>query len=67
MFVTQYNDKKIKRQLKYLNEKISNYLKELDSNDQEEADIHIPNAEEIKKRIEELKNAKPNTRPCKKK
>ncbi|MDR9756271.1 MAG: hypothetical protein RJR35_05930 [Thermoanaerobacterales bacterium] len=53
-----YNDKKIKRHLKYLDEKISNYLKELDSNDQEEADTHIPSAEEIKKRIEELKKRK---------
>jgi len=53
-----YNDKKIKRHLKYLDEKISNYLKELDSNDQEEADTHIPSAEAIKKRIEELKKRK---------
>jgi len=53
-----YNDKKIKRHLKYIDEKISNYLKELDSNDQEEADTHIPSAEEIKKRIEELKKRK---------
>jgi transposase len=49
-----YNQKKIQRHLKYINEKINSYLKELDSNDQEEAGIHVPNAEEIQKRIEEL-------------
>jgi len=53
-----YNAKKIKRHLKYIDDKISNYLKELDSNDQEEADTQIPSAEEIKKRIEELKKRK---------
>ena len=43
-----YNQKKIKRQLKYLDEKIETYLKELDNNDHE-ADIHVPSAEEIQK------------------
>ncbi len=53
-----FNQKKIQRHLKYIDEKINGYLNELDSNDHKEADIHVPNAEEIKKRIEELKNRK---------
>jgi transposase len=53
-----FSQKKIQRHLKYIDEKINGYLNELDSNDQEEADIHVPNAEEIQKRIEELKSRK---------
>lgn len=53
-----FNQKKIQRHLKYIDEKIENYLKELDSSDHEEANIHIPSAEEIQKRIEELKARK---------
>ena len=51
-----FSEKKIKRQLKYIDEKIETYLNELDHNDIDEADIHMPSEEEIKKRIEELKN-----------
>jgi len=51
-----FNEKKIKRQLKYIDEKIEAYLNELDHNDAEEADITAPSAEEIRRRIEELKN-----------
>lgn len=53
-----YNQKKIQRHLKYIDEKITTYLNQLDNNDQDEADIHVPSAEEIQKRIEELKNRK---------
>lgn len=53
-----FSQKKIQRHLKYIDEKINNYLNELDSNDQDEADIHVPSAEEIQQRIEELKNRK---------
>jgi len=53
-----FSQNKIQRHLKYIDEKINGYLNELDSNDQEEADIHVPNAEEIQKRIEELKSRK---------
>ncbi|MGI6678148.1 MAG: transposase [Dehalobacterium sp.] len=53
-----FNQKKIQRHLKYIDEKINGYLNELDNNDHEEADIHVPNAEEIQKRIEELKSRK---------
>lgn len=53
-----FSQKKIKKQLRYIDEKIDTYLKELDRNDVEEADIHVPSEAEIKKRIEELKQRK---------
>lgn len=53
-----FNQKKIQRHIKYLDDKIDSYLNELDSNDQDEAHIHVPSEEEIKKRIEELKRRK---------
>lgn len=53
-----FNKKKLKQRLKYIDEKISTYLQELDDNDQDEADIHVPSAEEIKQRIEELEKRK---------
>jgi transposase len=53
-----FTEKKIKRQLKYLDEKIDIYLNELDNNDADEIDIHLPSEAEIKKRIEELKSRK---------
>jgi transposase len=55
-----FNQKKIQRHLKYIDEKINSYLNELDSNDKDEADIHVPTAEEIQKRIEELTSRKEN-------
>ena len=53
-----FSKKKIQRHLKYIDEKISTYLEELDNNDQDEADIHVPSAEEIRQRIEELEKRK---------
>ena len=53
-----YNKKKLERQKKYLDEKIDRYLKELDENDELEKADRKPSAEEIEKRIEELKNRK---------
>ncbi len=53
-----FNEKKIKRHLKYIDEKIETYLKELDNNDNDENDIRIPATEEINRRIEELKDRK---------
>ena len=53
-----FNQKKIQRHLKYIDEKINHYLNELDSNDKDEAEIHVPSAEEIKQRIEELNSRK---------
>ncbi len=53
-----FNEKKIQRQLKYIDEKINTYLQELDANDKGEAHIHVPSREEIKQRIEELNQRK---------
>jgi transposase len=49
-----FSIKKIQRHLKYIDEKISAYLKELDDNDKQETDVHVPTAEKIKERIAEL-------------
>ena len=61
---SNFNQKKIQRHLKYIDEKINHYLSELDSNDQDEADIHVPTAEEIRQRIEELKSRKAKYLAC---
>lgn len=53
-----FSHKKIQKHIKYIDKKINDYLDELDRNDLEEADIHVPTEEEIKKRIEELTNRK---------
>lgn len=53
-----FNEKKLNRHLKYIDEKIESYLNELDKNDREEAGVRTPSVEEINKRIEELKNRK---------
>jgi transposase len=53
-----FSENKIQRHLKYIDEKINTYLQQLDSNDEDEADIHVPSEEEIKKRIVELKQRK---------
>ena len=53
-----FKEKKIQRQVKYIDEKISTYLQELDSNDKSEANIHVPSSEEINERINELNQRK---------
>ena len=53
-----FNENKIQRHLKYIDEKVNTYLQELDTNDQDEVDIHVPSREEIQKRIEELEQRK---------
>ncbi len=53
-----YNQKKIDRQLAYIEEKMEKYLKELDRNDSEEKEEVKISKEEIKHRIETLKTRK---------
>jgi len=53
-----YNLKKLERHLKYLDEKIEGYLKELDDHDQIESPDRQPDAKEIKERIQQLKDRK---------
>ena len=53
-----FTKKKITRQLKYLDEKIDTYMKELDQNDQREEVDRKPDLDEINKRIHELRERK---------
>jgi len=53
-----YNLKKLVRHLKYLDEKIEGYLKELDDHDQIESSNRQPDAKEITERIQQLKDRK---------
>jgi len=53
-----FSKKKLKRHLKYIDEKIDRYLEELDTNDEMEQADGKPSAEEIKERLEELKKRK---------
>jgi transposase len=53
-----FNEDKLIKKLKDLEEKIEVYLKELEVNDAEESSINQPDAEELKKKIEQLKERK---------
>lgn len=53
-----FTQKKLERKLREIDEKIENYMQELDKNDREEANVHVPDKEEIQKRIEELEKRK---------
>lgn len=53
-----YSPKKLTRHINYINEKIDNYLQELDETDQAEAGEHRPDAQEIEARIRQLKERK---------
>lgn len=53
-----YSGKKLDRNIKYIDEKIEKYMKELDNTDVTEAGDKKPTSQEIAKRIQELKNRK---------
>lgn len=53
-----YSEKKLKRHIKYIDEKIDQYMDELEEGDQSEVGTHRPTAEEINQRIKELKERK---------
>jgi len=53
-----YNSKKLERHLKYLDEKIEGYLKELDHHDSAEASLEKPDVNTITERIQQLKDRK---------
>ncbi len=53
-----FSDKKLTRQLKYINEKTDEYMKMLDENDSEESDNRKLSADEIKVRINQLNERK---------
>src|SRR5665648_995825 len=51
-----YNSKKLERHLKYLDEKIEGYLKELDHHDRAEASLEKPDVNTIEERIQQLRD-----------
>jgi len=53
-----YNTKKLDKHIKYFEEKVGKYLSELDRGDDLESTDRKVNADEIKKRIQQLKNRK---------
>jgi len=53
-----FSEKSLKRKIKYIDEKLEEYMSELDRNDETEVSSRIPDKEEIKKRIEELRKRK---------
>jgi len=53
-----YNTKKLARHLKYLDEKIENYIQELDQGDKTEASLEKPDVNTIKERIQQLRERK---------
>lgn len=53
-----YNTKKLARHLKYLDEKIENYIQELDQGDKTEASLEKPDVNTIKERIQQLRDRK---------
>jgi len=55
-----FNNKKLDRQIKYIEEKISEYMAELEESDKAETHDRKPDIEEINQRIEELKKCVEN-------
>ena len=53
-----FSSRKLKNQTDEIEAKIQEYLEELDKNDEEEADLPKPSAEELKKKIEILRQRK---------
>lgn len=53
-----YNEKKLKRHIKYIDDKIDQYIENLEAGDAAEAGTHRPTAEEINQRIKELEKRK---------
>lgn len=53
-----YSAKKLERHIKYIDEKIENYMRELDEGDTSETCDRKPDASEIKERLQKLKDRK---------
>lgn len=53
-----YSRKKVKRQITYIDQRIEEYLEQLDQADKDEAEIQVPTAQEIHQRIAKLKERK---------
>jgi uncharacterized protein YutD len=50
-----FNEAKLRKKLKEIDEKIDMYFEELEYNDLQEGNVNSPNAEELKSKIEQLK------------
>ena len=53
-----FNQKSLERKLKYIDEKLHEYMSELDQNDDNEVSNRMPDKEEIRKKVGELKKRK---------
>ena len=53
-----YNEKKLKRLIALTEERIDEYLREMDEADEAEAEVTEPTAEELRQKIEEMKKRK---------
>jgi transposase len=53
-----FNEKSLDRKIKYIDEKLEEYMSELDQNDESEKGSRVPDKEEIKKRVKELRGRK---------
>lgn len=53
-----FNEAKLKKKIREIENKIDEYLIELDEADRDEKDVHNPDKEELKKKIEEIKRRK---------
>lgn len=53
-----FSEKSLNRKLKYIDEKLEEYISELDKNDENEVSSRVPDKEEIKKRVKELRRRK---------
>src|SRR3990170_2147688 len=57
-----FTQHKLERQIQGLDQKIDEYLEELDEADQEEKDVHKPSAEELREKIEAMKGRRARLR-----
>jgi transposase len=53
-----FNQKRLERGIRQIEQKIDSYLKEMDEADREEPEVKTPSAEELQKKIEQLKERK---------
>lgn len=53
-----FNEKKLERHIKYLEEKIDSYIEELDNNDTAEEPVRTPTKDEVKEKIKQLRERK---------
>jgi len=57
-----FTQRKLKRQIQGLDQKIDEYLEQLDQADEEEKDVHKPSAEELREKIEAMKGRRAKLR-----